>query len=78
MSPEAQPAVSAAWRKKRFSLLNHEPFTIVAEGVETQEEFALAKAAGCNRFQGYFFGRPAPRDKAPFRAIDAEPLALSA
>ena len=53
--------------------------TIVAEGVETQEEFALAKAAGCNRFQGYFFGRPAPRDKvAPLRAIDAEPLALSA
>ncbi|WP_245437788.1 MULTISPECIES: EAL domain-containing protein [unclassified Mesorhizobium] len=50
----------------------------MAEGVETQEEFALAKAAGCNRFQGYFFGRPAPRDKAPFRAIDAEPLALSA
>lgn len=38
--------------------------TIVAEGVETEEEFTLARAAGCNRFQGYFFGRPAPRDKA--------------
>lgn len=32
---------------------------IVAEGVETEEEFRLARAAGCNRFQGYFFGRPA-------------------
>lgn len=53
--------------------------TIVAEGVETQEEFALAKAAGCNRFQGYFFGRPAPRDKlGPLLAVHAEPLALSA
>ncbi|MFB9979803.1 hypothetical protein ACFSQQ_23770 [Mesorhizobium kowhaii] len=41
--------------------------------------FALAKAAGCNRFQGYFFGRPAPRDKVgPLRAVHAEPLALSA
>ncbi|WP_192183847.1 putative bifunctional diguanylate cyclase/phosphodiesterase [Mesorhizobium amorphae] len=38
--------------------------TIVAEGIETEEEFTLARAAGCNRFQGYFFGRPAPRDKA--------------
>ncbi|MER8696532.1 EAL domain-containing protein [Mesorhizobium opportunistum] len=53
--------------------------TIVAEGVETQEEFALARAAGCNRFQGYFFGRPAPRDKAlPSRLANIEPLALSA
>jgi EAL domain-containing protein (putative c-di-GMP-specific phosphodiesterase class I) len=53
--------------------------TIVAEGVETQEECALARAAGCNRFQGYFFGRPAPRDKVvPLRAVHAEPLALSA
>ncbi|OBQ69892.1 putative bifunctional diguanylate cyclase/phosphodiesterase [Mesorhizobium erdmanii] len=53
--------------------------TIVAEGVETQEEFALAQAAGCNRFQGYFLGRPAPRDQvASSRAIDTEPMALSA
>ncbi|QPC91354.1 bifunctional diguanylate cyclase/phosphodiesterase [Mesorhizobium sp. INR15] len=53
--------------------------TIVAEGVETHEEFALAKAAGCNRFQGYFFGRPAPRDKvAPLDAAEPLPLALSA
>jgi predicted signal transduction protein with EAL and GGDEF domain len=39
----------------------------------------LAKAAGCNRFQGYFFGRPAPRDKVGLlRAANTEPLALSA
>lgn len=31
---------------------------IVAEGIETEEEFALARAAGCNRFQGYLLGRP--------------------
>ncbi|UCI29556.1 putative bifunctional diguanylate cyclase/phosphodiesterase [Mesorhizobium sp. B4-1-4] len=53
--------------------------TIVAEGVETAEEFALAKAAGCNRFQGYYFGRPTPRDKlAPVRTVNVDPLALSA
>ncbi|MBB6411650.1 EAL domain-containing protein (putative c-di-GMP-specific phosphodiesterase class I) [Mesorhizobium sangaii] len=39
----------------------------------------MAKAAGCNRFQGYFFGRPAPRDKlGQLRVVNAEPLALSA
>lgn len=45
--------------------------TIVAEGVETEEEFALAKAAGCNRFQGYFFGRPAPLRQLAANAIDS-------
>ena len=52
--------------------------TIVAEGVETQEEFALAKAAGCNRFQGYFFGRPVPRDKIDPIPANPPPLALIA
>ncbi|TIW35510.1 MAG: EAL domain-containing protein [Mesorhizobium sp.] len=53
--------------------------TIVAEGVETEEEFTLARAAGCNRFQGYFFGRPAPRQKAgALPAADAAALALTA
>jgi EAL domain-containing protein (putative c-di-GMP-specific phosphodiesterase class I) len=38
----------------------------------------LAKAAGCNRFQGYLFGRPVPRDKIGSLSDSAEPLALSA
>lgn len=29
-----------------------------AEGVETQEQFELARAAGCTQMQGYLFGRP--------------------
>ena len=37
--------------------------TIVAEGVETEEEFTLARAAGCRRFQGYLFGRPVPLEE---------------
>lgn len=33
---------------------------VVAEGVETAEQFEALRAMGCQRFQGYHFGRPAP------------------
>ena len=32
--------------------------TILAEGVETQEEFEFLKQKGVDLFQGYLFGRP--------------------
>jgi diguanylate cyclase (GGDEF)-like protein len=31
---------------------------VVAEGVETQQQATAAVAAGCDEFQGYFFGKP--------------------
>ena len=49
---------------------------VVAEGIESEEQFVLAKAAGCTLFQGYFIARPMPkatlldwlarRNEAPF------------
>lgn len=33
---------------------------VVAEGVETQEQFDCLKAMGANEMQGYFFSRPIP------------------
>jgi diguanylate cyclase (GGDEF)-like protein len=36
--------------------------TITAEGVETIEQFLLARDHGCTEVQGYFFGRPCPVD----------------
>lgn len=33
---------------------------IVAEGVETQDQFNYLSSVGCNFFQGYLFGRPSP------------------
>lgn len=34
--------------------------TVIAEGVETEEQLALIRLAGCHVMQGYHFGRPQP------------------
>jgi diguanylate cyclase (GGDEF)-like protein/PAS domain S-box-containing protein len=34
--------------------------TVCAEGVETEQQFDFLKQTGCQCFQGFFFGRPAP------------------
>ncbi|MBU1665622.1 MAG: EAL domain-containing protein [Gammaproteobacteria bacterium] len=36
--------------------------TVVAEGVETQDQQAFLAALGCRRGQGYLFGRPGPAE----------------
>lgn len=69
----AQVFVSALTQIARIQGL-----TIVAEGIETEAEFDLARAAGCNRFQGYFLGRPQAAPMLLRRTAHIEPLALSA
>ena len=34
---------------------------VLAEGIETEEQLMLAKAAGCRLFQGYHIARPMPK-----------------
>ncbi len=43
---------------------------VVAEGVETGEQFALLKKVGCQYIQGYFVSRPLP--SAEFLSFVAE------
>jgi len=39
--------------------------SIIAEGVETESQATLLRAAGCEVVQGYLFGRPAPLKMKP-------------
>jgi diguanylate cyclase (GGDEF)-like protein len=39
----------------------------VAEGVETEDQLLLVRAAGCTHAQGYLFGRPCPAAELDFR-----------
>jgi diguanylate cyclase (GGDEF)-like protein len=39
----------------------------VAEGIETDNQLTLARAAGCTHAQGFLFGRPCPASELKFR-----------
>ena len=53
--PHAQKLVHAT-----IALAGALDLSVTAEGVETEEEAAILRIAGCDTFQGFFFGRPAP------------------
>jgi EAL domain-containing protein (putative c-di-GMP-specific phosphodiesterase class I) len=41
----------------------------VAEGVETQDQLALARAAGCTHAQGFLYGRPCPASELDLTSV---------
>lgn len=45
-----------------ISLVHQLGINVVAEGVETQEQLEVLKAHGCDRIQGYLWGRPTRLD----------------
>lgn len=45
-----------------FSRISDMGFKILCEGVETKEQAEMLRAFGCDYLQGFYFGRPAPRE----------------
>jgi EAL domain-containing protein (putative c-di-GMP-specific phosphodiesterase class I) len=46
-------------------------FTVVAEGVETEEQVAFLRRHACDQAQGYHYGRPASADQYSSRLSPA-------
>ena len=44
--------------------------TVVAEGVETRAQYTSLRDHGCDRAQGYYFGRPAPPERLTIAGND--------
>ncbi|MDD2929771.1 MAG: EAL domain-containing protein [Sideroxydans sp.] len=55
-----QDAEDAAIVKAVVQLGHNLQLTVIAEGVENNEQFALLKSYGCDEVQGYLFSRPIP------------------
>ena len=47
-----------------ISMAHHLGRSLVAEGVETKEQYEILKKQGCDYIQGYYFSRPIPADEA--------------
>jgi diguanylate cyclase (GGDEF)-like protein len=58
----AEPAANAILRGS-IELAHAIGATVVAEGVETSEQWELVHSLGCDIAQGYLVGRPAPADE---------------
>jgi EAL domain-containing protein (putative c-di-GMP-specific phosphodiesterase class I) len=52
-----------------IGLAHNLKLSVVAEGVETEEQLAYVAACGCNEVQGYYFSRPLPANEAAARFL---------
>lgn len=50
----------AAIAKMVIALASSMGLSVMAEGVETEQQFEMLASMGCHQYQGYLFGRPMP------------------
>ena len=55
-----------------ISIASNFGLEVVAEGVETDDQLAFLRQFGCNKFQGYLFGKPVPVAEFERLCRDAE------
>jgi EAL domain-containing protein (putative c-di-GMP-specific phosphodiesterase class I) len=46
-----------------ISLAHNMHLKVIAEGVETEEQFTFLRSLSCDQYQGYFCSRPLPADE---------------
>ncbi|TNB49338.1 EAL domain-containing protein [Martelella lutilitoris] len=56
-------ALSAAIVRSTVIISKSLGLRVLAEGVETEEQLEFLRREGCTRAQGYYFGKPKPRDE---------------
>jgi diguanylate cyclase (GGDEF)-like protein len=62
-----------------LAMAEHFGLSVIAEGVETVEEWRFLQALGCRAFQGYYFYRPMPLDELLYRlSLQAPPSSCAA
>lgn len=49
--------------KKTIEAIHEIGASVIAEGVETKEQFKIMKELGCDQIQGYYFSKPLFKDK---------------
>jgi diguanylate cyclase (GGDEF)-like protein len=62
VNPLGQTANGAAIIQSIVALGRALGLSVLAEGVETEEQRVLLRLAGCHEMQGYLFAKPAPRE----------------
>ena len=58
---QSEPDEARELIRELVTLASEQSLRTVAEGVETAEQLSLISDEGCDRVQGFFLGRPAPR-----------------
>ena len=48
--------------KHTVAMIKDLEMSVLAEGVETEEQKAMLCELGCDYFQGYYYSRPVPQD----------------
>ena len=59
------------------AMANTLELNVIAEGVETLEQYAQLQKIGCRHYQGYFFGKPVPIEDINIKFKQDAHLALS-
>ena len=78
VTPLGRDAGSHALVQAIVSLGRALDLTLLAEGVETEEQRVLLRLAGCEEMQGYLFARPGPREALDRLLAEAAPSVRTA